>query len=202
MTCQRVPPVTNIKSVSTLPSWYPGLETKPAPLPLLLVQGFVNTLDIDKRVDVLDDADAARAWLIDARMLGASAKLSATDLERVRAVRECIRELLARADPHPSVEPLRDLAACSTARLTIGDGGLIGLENPELGEIADGLFGLLLIIRHAQETGRWSRLRVCANHECRWAFYDRSRNQQGTWCDMALCGNRLKNRELRARQRR
>jgi predicted RNA-binding Zn ribbon-like protein len=43
-------------------------------------------------------------------------------------------------------------------------------------------------------------MRVCANPDCRWVFYDRSRNQQGHWCDMAVCGNRLKNRRLRARQ--
>ena len=34
------------------------------------------------------------------------------------------------------------------------------------------------------------------------AFYDRSRNHGGTWCDMASCGNKLKNREFRARRRR
>ena len=33
-----------------------------------------------------------------------------------------------------------------------------------------------------------------------WAFYDRSRNHGGTWCDMASCGNKLKNREFRARR--
>ena len=29
----------------TMPSWVPGQETKPAPMPLLLVQSFVNTWD-------------------------------------------------------------------------------------------------------------------------------------------------------------
>jgi predicted RNA-binding Zn ribbon-like protein len=51
------------------------------------------------------------------------------------------------------------------------------------------------------ETGSWSRLKVCGNSECRWVFYDRSRNQQGRWCEMAVCGNRLKNRAFRARRR-
>ena len=41
---------------------------------------------------------------------------------------------------------------------------------------------------------------MCGNSECRWAFYDRSRNQQGLWCEMAVCGNRLKNRAFRARK--
>ena len=67
--------------------------------------------------------------------------------------------------------------------------------------VTDALFELLLIMRAAQEQDTFSRLRVCANDECRWAFYDRSKNRQGHWCNMALCGNRLKNRDLRARRR-
>ena len=50
----------------TLPSWASHLEYKLAPPPLLLVQAFVNTLDLDLRTDVLAHADEARAWLADA----------------------------------------------------------------------------------------------------------------------------------------
>ena len=39
------------------------------------------------------------------------------------------------------------------------------------------------------------------NPDCRWAFYDRSHSGAGAWCDMATCGNRIKNRRLRQRQR-
>ena len=67
--------------------------------------------------------------------------------------------------------------------------------------VGDGLFQLLLTIRAAQVEGTWPRLKVCSNPDCAWVFYDRSRNQQGNWCNMAVCGNRMKNRELRARRR-
>ena len=50
----------------TLPSWASHLEYKLAPPPLLLVQAFVNTLDLDLRTDVLAHADEARAWLAEA----------------------------------------------------------------------------------------------------------------------------------------
>jgi predicted RNA-binding Zn ribbon-like protein len=60
---------------------------------------------------------------------------------------------------------------------------------------------VVLVMRDAQLDGSWARLKVCANDECRWAFYDRSRNHGGTWCEMSACGNRLKNREFRARRR-
>ena len=56
-------------------------------------------------------------------------------------------------------------------------------------------------MRDAQRDGSWARLKACANDECQWAFYDRSRNHGGTWCEMSACGNKLKNREFRARRR-
>ncbi|HLQ53765.1 MAG TPA: CGNR zinc finger domain-containing protein [Streptosporangiaceae bacterium] len=45
------------------------------------------------------------------------------------------------------------------------------------------------------------RLKACRNPDCRWAFYDRTQSRAGAWCDMATCGNRIKNRRLRQRQR-
>ena len=64
------------------------------------------------------------------------------------------------------------------------------------------LLTLLLIVAEAQRDGTWTHFKACGNEECRWAFYDRSRNHGGTWCDMATCGNKLKNREFRARRTR
>ncbi|MGZ5324519.1 MAG: CGNR zinc finger domain-containing protein, partial [Solirubrobacterales bacterium] len=47
----------------------------------------------------------------------------------------------------------------------------------------------------------WERLKLCENPDCLWAFYDNSRNRSGSWCRMGLCGNRIKNRAYRERQR-
>lgn len=35
-----------------------------------------------------------------------------------------------------------------------------------------------------------ARLKICGN--CGWLFVDRSKNRSRTWCDMAVCGNRVK----------
>jgi len=43
------------------------------------------------------------------------------------------------------------------------------------------------------------RLRVCANPLCRFLFVDRSRNAARRWCEMAVCGNRVKGRRFRHR---
>ena len=37
---------------------------------------------------------------------------------------------------------------------------------------------------------RDGRLKICPN--CQWLFIDRSRNRSRSWCDMAVCGNRVK----------
>ncbi len=155
---------------------------------------------------MLADLATARAWLVDSGVLDADAPLSDDELARAREVRESLRRLLERrADDRPASSPdlgaLRELAASQRPRLTIGEAGALEVECAGHETLPDGLFELLLIIRAAQEDGTWPRLKVCANDECRWAFYDRSRNQQGNWCSMAVCGNRLKNRELRARRR-
>ena len=50
----------------TLPSWASHLEHRLAPPPLLLVQAYVNTLNLDLRTNVLAHADNAQAWLANA----------------------------------------------------------------------------------------------------------------------------------------
>lgn len=45
------------------------------------------------------------------------------------------------------------------------------------------------------------RLRQCENPECRWLFLDTSRNRTRRWCDMKLCGNRMKARRFKASRR-
>ena len=44
-----------------------------------------------------------------------------------------------------------------------------------------------------------ARLKICGN--CGWLFIDRSKNRSRTWCDMSVCGNRVKaNRHYRRKK--
>jgi predicted RNA-binding Zn ribbon-like protein len=45
------------------------------------------------------------------------------------------------------------------------------------------------------------RLRACDNPECRWLFLDTSKNHTRRWCDMKLCGNRMKARRFKAQRK-
>ncbi|HXY97447.1 MAG TPA: CGNR zinc finger domain-containing protein [Steroidobacteraceae bacterium] len=42
------------------------------------------------------------------------------------------------------------------------------------------------------------RVRACDADSCRWLFLDTSRNHTRRWCDMKVCGNRMKARRFQA----
>jgi predicted RNA-binding Zn ribbon-like protein len=44
------------------------------------------------------------------------------------------------------------------------------------------------------------RLRACGSETCRWLFLDTSKNHTRRWCDMKICGNRMKARRFQARR--
>ena len=44
-----------------------------------------------------------------------------------------------------------------------------------------------------------SRVRVCEGAGCGWFFVDRSKAGRRRWCNMEVCGNRVKVRSYRAR---
>ena len=48
--------------------------------------------------------------------------------------------------------------------------------------------------------GDFHRIRECGGHACGWLFYDLSKNNRRRWCEMEVCGNRAKQRRLRARR--
>jgi predicted RNA-binding Zn ribbon-like protein len=194
----------DVSSTDTcLPVWVPDIETKPAPMPLLLVQSFVNTREEDAGTDLLADASTAQDWLEAAGLLP-DLVLDESGLALIREIRESIRTLLVHnAGGAPPTEaelrPLAHLARSSKFRPIVAEDGQVDLE-PEPGAGLRPLATLLLAIRDAQQDGSWSRLKACRNTDCRWAFFDRSHARRGAWCDMAVCGNRIKNRNLRSRR--
>jgi predicted RNA-binding Zn ribbon-like protein len=45
------------------------------------------------------------------------------------------------------------------------------------------------------------RVHMCHSETCRWLFLDTSKNHTRRWCDMKICGNRMKARSFHARYR-
>jgi predicted RNA-binding Zn ribbon-like protein len=183
--------------------WPGDDESKPAPGRLRLVQALVNTVELPDGSDRLADRSDGRPWLVDNQLLARHAELADADLGLVRRVREALRALLVQnaGGPTPTdtvLAPLREIASTGTARACLADDGVVQLTATG-DSVGDRLLDLLVIVRDAQRDGTWRLLKACANDECQWAFYDKSRNHGGTWCDMSACGNKLKNRAFRAR---
>jgi predicted RNA-binding Zn ribbon-like protein len=186
---------------TAVPTWVPDIETKPAPMPLLVVQSFVNTWESDTGVDLLADPDEGPRWLQEAGLL----RSPVVDLAQVRALREAIRGLLVANSGEGEVEPtdltvLRVEADRARPGLVVLEDGAIDLQPGSDDALTFLATSLLIIIRDAQHDGSWARLKACRNPDCRWAYYDRSHAGRGAWCDMAVCGNRIKNRNLRTRR--
>jgi predicted RNA-binding Zn ribbon-like protein len=48
-------------------------------------------------------------------------------------------------------------------------------------------------------SGAMERVRACGAESCRWLFLDTSKNHTRRWCNMKVCGNRMKARRFQAR---
>jgi predicted RNA-binding Zn ribbon-like protein len=48
--------------------------------------------------------------------------------------------------------------------------------------------------------GTWPRFKTCAADDCRYAFYDHTRNRSTRWCDVAGCGVNTRMRAYRTRR--
>ena len=63
------------------------------------------------------------------------------------------------------------------------------------------LWALSLSAADLLTTEAVGRVRACENLECRWLFLDSSKNHTRRWCDMKVCGNRMKARRFKAQQK-
>ena len=174
----------------------PGGRPK-APGRLELLQRFVNTYnhDLPRDWDRIGSASKAQAWLREKELLSPGARITTADAARLRELREAIRALvLANHGGDPDATATETLRrAAGAARLTVGldDAGRTSLE-PAAGGADGAVAALLGILHEAQLTGEWRRMKGC--RQCRYAFYDRSKNRSAAWCAMSICGNRTKNR--------
>lgn len=148
---------------------------------LELVLSFLNTIDVESGTDLLDSAEHWREWC---RQRGMQ---EVTDRASVREIRDLMRASINERTP-----VLPRATASWPTRVTFHDGV------PTLSG-SDALGTVLTAAVHLVATEHWQRIKICPADDCRWAFYDRSRNRSRTWCSMQVCGNREKARSWRER---
>ena len=169
-----------------------------APGPLGDIECLANTLDLEDAADELDDLDGLARWLT-AHGRHPDGVRTRQEFDLVRELRGVVRELLAvNADGGDAAEALVRLDELAVAT---GVAVRFGPDGPVHRSAAVGVAGvigdLIGVIAAAMADGSWVRLKLCRDHGCRWAYYDRSRNRSGRWCSMEVCGNRNKARSYR-----
>ena len=174
-----------------------------------LLQAFLNThfdLVTEHGADLLATRARGRRWLSEAGLLAPGEKITRADLDRLRRVREALRELVA-VGQGSGVKPSATDARAINDVLT---GATIELRFTALGpelipvgaSAVDRVLGSLTgIVARAMIDGSWRRLKVCPGPHCGWVFYDHSRNGSGRWCSMNVCGGREKARAHYRRRR-
>jgi len=179
------------------------MSSQAAPDQLELVRQFVNTRELDPDIETIPTPETLARWLSEHGLLDVEVELDEGDLARAHRLREALLSLLLANNGAPL-----DAAAVETVNAALGDAPLAirfdDTGRPELAVDASGLDAAIArlgaIVYEAKIDGTWPRLKACAADDCRWAFYDRSRNRSGTWCSMGVCGNRAKVRAYRERR--
>ena len=183
-----------------------GARESTPPHGLRLVIDFVNTLHLETGVDELASVDGLSRWFSASGLIEpGDATPNERDRRRAIELREALRELmLAHTDREraPAAGAALDrVARAGALTVSFGADGSAHVDAHAAG-FARALARLLIPIVAAGPDGSWERVKACRADDCSWAFYDRSRNRSGVWCDMAVCGNRTKVRAFRARGRR
>lgn len=147
--------------------------------PADIVVAFLNTLDVEDGTDVLDDPAQWSNWL---RTTLAPSAATIADRDSARALRTHLRAL---ASGEQASQAQRIPVA-----IELGPDGAHLASDTAIGTIAAAVAQLTF-------ERRWDRVKICPADDCRWAFYDASRNHSRQWCSMQVCGNRAKVRKHR-----
>ncbi len=173
------------------------------PHDLDLTIDYVNTLDIEAGTDELATPSGLGAWLTRRGLLSRGAATpSAAELEAATRLRDALRAVMLEHNGGPHDEhagrELDRVARSGQLEVRFAPDDTVVLR-PAGDDFDAALAALLIPVAHAARDGSWRRAKACRADDCHWAFYDRSRNRSGTWCDMTVCGNRTKVRAYRRR---
>ena len=170
------------------------------PDPIAVVRDFVNTTDHETGTDELTTRAALGRYLREAGLMTGAPRASEGDLALALSLRAGLRQALElnHDGDARSLETLDAALAELPVALTWEDGRAT-LRPTESG-VRGGLARIGLAAHEAAGADLWWRLKICAYDECEWAYYDHSKNRSRSYCEYG-CGNKLKTRAYRARQR-
>ena len=175
---------------------------------------FANTLDMRHFThhgvphlegDELEEPRDLGTWLSQRGLLLTNAKISPAMFATAHELRGSIRDYL-QCDPagrNKDKEAVRALnKALNMFPLVVEAQESRGVALKAAREDAlAGLSSVVIELYDGARNGTLDRLKMCASEECRRVFFDRSKPATRRWCMSTLCGNRMKTRSYRERQR-
>ena len=174
---------------------------------------FANTLDVrhfthhgvpHPQGDELADGKALAAWMSQRGLSPGGARITPAMLATALELRTLVRSFLQcdpaeRSGNRDAVRALNRTLKLFPLVVAADEGGMVLRTARE-----DALAGLSPIVAEfydGSRNGTLDRLKMCASDECRRVFFDRSKPSTRRWCMSSLCGNRMKTRSYRERQR-
>ncbi len=164
-------------------------------------QDLLNTRDVANGLEKLASPELLADWLSAQGLIPIDVEPSPADLKRVVAFREGLRGVLlaGRRGNVQAAERLNRAARGARLEVNLGPDGAPRL-GARVSDLDDALGRWLSSLVHAHLDGTWRRLKVCANPECRRAFYDDSRSYARRWC-CKRCGDVIRARIYRRTER-
>ena len=175
---------------------------------------FANSLDVRHfthhgvqhvQGDELGGPRELGVWMAQRGLLSSDVRIMPAMFETALQLRDSVRTYLE-CDP---VERRRNKDAVRSLNKAMGlfplvaearnDGAMV--LRAARGDALAGLSSVVAELYDGSVRGTLDRLKMCAAHECRRVFFDRSKPATRRWCMSTLCGNRIKTRTYRERQR-
>jgi predicted RNA-binding Zn ribbon-like protein len=174
---------------------------------------FANTLDMrhfthrgvpHRQDDELKSADDLVAWMAQRKLASPDARITPAMFETALGLRTRLRDYLQREPvkrrSKNAARALNEAIASFPLRAELDDAAA-GTLRPARDDALAGLSAVAAELYNGARDGSLDRLKMCAAEECRRVFFDRSKPATRRWCMSTLCGNRIKTRAYRERQR-
>lgn len=166
-----------------------------------LINNYADVIRFIEQLKLISAGDARRL------LRGAPENKAEKVVTAIRELREAMAGILYAgvAGKSPSGSSVRKLEAClneaKVQQQLHWEGAKLEWKLVQFPSLAAPLWLLTLCAEQLITSDQMQLLRECGNDKCRWLFLDTSKNHTRRWCDMKICGNRMKARRFKAHHR-